>query len=301
MLVVLSTLSACVNFDKRASVLLELPNATATWHKASEFCQLFDYSTPLILETVNAQLPESCELLDSVNQGDNSVQLFCSDASCKALQAYNGQNLPTLAATTKQSYQALGEEQRRSKQFTQTYPLLHVASFGAIDTVIKQGLLSHEKTGLNPFVKPIIATVNSGLSTGVWPKAKPALAAFTSGQNYLTNRHSSSLRFSASFDALNCESKPTTEAVLGIAPEEANILNFVNFVGGAEVSDSSYIVKHWLDLSGQLHRKKLSVDALSSCSVVEDNDFDSAHASAYFLVLKNVAATTPIWYLPPRG
>ena len=297
----LGLFAACVPFERKQAVIVNLPTAEVTWQSADKYCVAPTPPSPVILESLNDLLPEACEPLPSINGASNALQLFClNNAVCTDLAAHDVQQLPDIVPANT-SYKALQKAQQDLNIFDQDYAVLHVATLGAIDGLIKHGLRSFEQTGLNPYTKAVIASVNSSLITGVWPQANSIPAGLEAGQSYVTTEADTSLLFGAGFTDLNCDSAAAVSNIVDTAPESAQQLNFISHLEGVSNGASSYIVKHWLDLSGQLHRITLSVNTLAGCSVIHDKDFDSAYASAYFLVVKNTAATTPIWYLPPRG
>ena len=196
--------------------------------------------------------------------------------------------LPSISETA--SYQQV---QALQQAMLAAEPVLAYAiqSLGDIDHLAKLGLQTYERLGLNPYMSAVVAAKPSDYYSGIWPREQSIVDGVKAGASFVTKDTSRKLRLSASFDTLDGEASAGAANVLDVAPEGPKTLSFVARINQAKGSD----------LSGNLQRRIIAVASNASCSVVTDSHFDEAHASAYFLVIKNTAATAPVWYLPPRG
>lgn len=299
-------LSACsvLSPEPPSSDITPLTAAQAKPVKApAKSCQIPQLPKLLWLEAAPTLRPSDCAILPFINAATHAVQPLCtSQTKCDQLPTANGQALPPINLTPKLRYSQLRTQQQQLQAFVKTTKALHVAQFGAIDGLIKRGLRVYERTDINAYSQAIIATKGSSLRTGLWlHNANDLAGALAAGHSFVTNSPNVSVALSGSFADVTCNKTPITARQLAVAPQAAPKLRLVARINGSDANDTAYIVKHWLDLSGQLYRKTLPLNPSQPCALIIDPEFDTAVASAYFLVVKDTAASTPIWYLPPRG
>lgn len=248
--------------------------------QAGELC------LPLVKNTVDSQLVFTCE----------------NTLDCQTIH-YS----PALALMTGQAKLAskdITNVQQQAQLFTRSHNLIMLDTINALDTVLRSGLHMWDKLGVNPYQKGLLASLEESrqnLYTGV--AAVPDILAFNKalkeGNTFLSANKMLSLDLSAGFSK-RCDLPTRQGAVLPVAPYKYEHLWFA-LKAPIQTQENAYLVKHWLDLKGNLHKKNMPINYDETCSLIKDNAFDPAYSSVYYLKIGDTAVSSPIWYLPIQG